>query len=186
MLEVYAPAEDTFLLADVLANAQLAGKAVLEIGCGSGYLTKIIAEKRATVTAVDINPAAVEATKNLLKENKLIANVFISDLFESVDGEFDLIVFNPPYLPENEDDEVAGSDIRYSGGRSGREIIERFVKESANHLVAGGKIMILISTLTGERETIALFEKFGFITRPIAHKKISWEELILLEAKPRL
>jgi release factor glutamine methyltransferase len=182
MPDVYAPAEDTFLLADVLGKEQIENKAVLEIGCGSGCLTKIMAEKKAVVTAVDINPAAVEATKKLLSEEKLNGQVFLSDLFSNVAGKFDLIVFNPPYLPENEDDEVAGSDARYSGGRSGREIIERFVKESATHLGAGGKIMILISTLTGERETIALFEKFGFITRPIVHKKIDWEELVVIEA----
>jgi release factor glutamine methyltransferase len=180
---IYAPAEDTFLLADVLQKENLQGRAVLEIGCGSGFLTKLMVEKKAIVTAVDINPAAVEATKKLLKENKLIVQVLLSDLFENVSGEFDLIVFNPPYLPENEDDEKVGSDIRYSGGPTGREIIERFVKESANHLVAGGKIMILISTLTGERETIALFEKFDFITRSIVRKKIDWEELIVLEAR---
>jgi len=180
--QIYAPAEDTFLLADVLRKEQIGNKAVLEIGCGSGFLTKLMAEKKAVVTAVDINPSAVEATKKLLSEEKLKAHVFISDLFSNVAGKFDLIVFNPPYLPESEDDEVAGSDARYSGGRSGREIIERFVKESANHLVAGGKIMILISILTGERETIALFEKFGFITSVRARKKIDWEELVVLEA----
>jgi len=182
MPDVYAPAEDTFLLAEVLQKENFAGKSVLEIGCGSGFLTKLMAEKKAIVTAVDINPAAVEATKKLLSEKKLVAHVFQSDLFDKVSGKFDLIVFNPPYLPENEEDKIVGSDVRYSGGRSGREIIERFVKESANHLKNNGKVLLLISSVTGENEIKELFELSGFITSVRARKKIDWEELIVLEA----
>jgi len=180
--QIYAPAEDTFLLADVLRKEQIGNKAVLEIGCGSGFLTKLMAEKKAIVTAVDINPAAVEATKKLLSEEKLDGQVFQSDLFSNVAGKFDIIVFNPPYLPESEDDEIAGKDVRYSGGKSGREIIEKFIRQSGKHLKSDGKVLLLVSSVTGEQDVISEFIRNGFIVHAIASKKIDWEELIVLEA----
>ncbi|MEM7813684.1 MAG: methyltransferase [Candidatus Aenigmatarchaeota archaeon] len=180
--EVYAPAEDTWLLADVLAHERLMGKDVLEIGCGSGFLTKIIAKKGARVTAVDINPAAVAATKKILGEEKLDGHVFASDLFSNVLGAFDLIVFNPPYLPEGAEDAIVGSDARYSGGKTGREVIEKFVQQSKGRLKAGGKILLLISSVTGERDVISEFAKNGFAARPLVRRKIDWEELVVVEA----
>jgi len=186
MNDVYSPAEDTFLLADVLEREQLTGRAVLEIGCGSGYLTKIMAERKANVTAIDINPAAVEATKKLLSVEKSSVHIVQSDLFVKVRGKFDLIVFNPPYLPEGDGDKIAGSDTRYSGGRSGRKTIERFVIDCAAHMSEGGKALILISSLTGERAVCSLFEENGFAVHVIARKKVPWEELIVIEARCRL
>jgi release factor glutamine methyltransferase len=182
-MEVYAPDEDTFLLADVLKKENLAQKDVLEIGCGSGYLTRIMAEKGAQVTAVDINPAAVEATKKLLSEEKLNGKVFPSDIFSNVVGTFDMVVFNPPYLPENEDDEVVGSDERYSGGKSGREAVERFIHQSGKYLRPAGKILLLISSVTGEQDVFSEFIKSGFAARALARKKLDWEELVIFEAK---
>jgi len=179
---IYAPAEDTFLLADVLRKEQIGNKAVLEIGCGSGFLTKLMAEKKAVVTAVDINPAAVEATKKLLSEEKLNGQVFLSDLFSNVAGKFDLIVFNPPYLPENEEDKIVGSDRRYSGGSTGRAVIEKFIEQSKKHLKSGGKLLLLVSSVTGEQDVISEFIRNGFIAHAIASKKIDWEELMVLEA----
>jgi release factor glutamine methyltransferase len=183
MDEVYTPAEDTYLLADALAKERLAGSAVLEIGCGSGYLTKILTENRAKVTAVDINPAAIEATKKLLSEKRLVAQVFLSDLFDKVRGVFDLIVFNPPYLPEDEQDNIAGKDIRYSGGKSGRDVIEKFISRSRKYLKPDGKVLLLVSSLTGEKEVFSIFAKHGFIARAVARKKIDWEEIVVLCAK---
>lgn len=180
--EVYSPAEDTFLLSDILEREQLAGKDVLEVGCGSGYLTAIAAKKGARTVAVDINPAAVEATKRLLRERNLAANVFLSDLFENVHGKFDVIVFNPPYLPEDEEDALAGSDRRYSGGKTGRETIEKFMAGAGRRLKPRGRILLLISSLTGEQEIISEFVRNGFAARAIARKKLDWEELVVIEA----
>lgn len=184
-MEVYSPAEDSFLLARAIERENLQGRAVLEIGCGSGFLTEIAARAGANVTAVDINPMAVEATKKVLSEKKLAASVFLSDLFDSVDGKFDLIVFNPPYLPESEDEPV-GSDERYSGGRTGRDVIARFIEKIKSHLKSDGKVLLLVSSLTGEQEVLSLFEKNGFSARAVERKKIEWEELIVLETERSL
>ena len=62
--EVYEPSEDTFLMEKVLP-LNLEGKKVLEIGCGSGFLSVECALRGGKVTAVDINKNALDETKNL-------------------------------------------------------------------------------------------------------------------------
>lgn len=90
-------------MADFIDKQQLAGKALLEIGCGSGFLSLVAAKGGALVTAVDINPDAVETTKRNAIDNGFpgIA-VLRSDLFSALpDTNFDVIVVNPPYFPKN-------------------------------------------------------------------------------------
>src|SRR3989338_1117492 len=99
---VYYPREDSELLAKVIDSLDLKGKAVLETGCGSGFLSILMAKKCADVTAVDINTEAVEITGKNAAANGAKINTFISDLFSAVGGTFDIIVFNPPYLPVEE------------------------------------------------------------------------------------
>jgi len=173
---VYEPREDSMLLAKTLERLKLKGAAALEIGCGSGFLSVLLAKKKADVTAVDINPEAVETTKLNAKASKTHVNAFQSDLFSSVEGRFDLIVFNPPYLPAEE------RDVTYSGGKSGRDTIEKFIVQAKKYLNPGGGVMIVISSLTGEKEVIELFKEQGMKATVIDKEKVPWEELIVLGA----
>ena len=175
---VYYPREDSLLIAKVLENTDVKGKTVLEIGCGSGFLSVLLAKKGASVTAVDISEEAVETTKTNAETNGTKITILKSDLFSSVGGKFGLIVFNPPYLPV-EDGET---DFTYAGGLSGRETIERFVSGVKDYLLPNGIVLIVISSLTGEKETTNLFEKEGMKSRVVAREKIPWEELIVLES----
>ncbi|MBU0532102.1 50S ribosomal protein L11 methyltransferase [Candidatus Micrarchaeota archaeon] len=78
-------------------NNMFVGERVLEIGPGSGVISKMALEKGATeVIAVDINPAAVEATKKLVPE----AIVLEGNLFDKVNGVFDTIILHPLGLRE--------------------------------------------------------------------------------------
>ena len=175
---VYYPREDSLLIAKVLENTDVKGKTVLEIGCGSGFLSVLLAKKGASVTAVDISEEAVETTKTNAETNGTKITILKSDLFSSVGGKFGLIVFNPPYLPVEEGE----TDFTYAGGLSGRETIERFVSDAKDHLLPNGTVLIVISSLTGEKETTNLFEKEGMKSRVVAREKIPWEELIVLES----
>ena len=65
---VYEPAEDSWLMARHIPQFQ---GSVLEIGCGSGIISMHLAQRGNVVTAIDINPKAVEATKFNSKENDL-------------------------------------------------------------------------------------------------------------------
>ncbi|MDI6721150.1 MAG: methyltransferase [Candidatus Aenigmarchaeota archaeon] len=176
---VYYPAEDTFLLVDVIENLHMKDKKVLDVGCGSGFLSLLCASKGAGVTAVDIDEDAVEAAKANSISNDSRISALVSDLFEKVSGVYDYILFNPPYLPKEEDED---SDITYTGGATGREIIERFISQCKNHLSENGKVFLVISSLTGQEEVFTLFNENGFSVKVVAKEKIDWEELIAIEA----
>jgi len=176
---VYEPREDSLLLAEALERLKLADKKVLEVGCGSGFLSILAAKKKAAVTSVDINPEAVRITKENAAKNGIKIEAAQSDLFSSVNKTFDIIIFNPPYLPVEEGE----TDAIYSGGKTGRETVERFVDQAENHLNPGGIILLLISSLTGEKEVIELFEKRNMKASAIMREKVPWEELIVLECQ---
>jgi release factor glutamine methyltransferase len=90
-------------MADFLEKQQLAGKTFLEIGSGSGFLSLVAAKRGALVTAVDINPDAVEATKKNAADNGFPNIVVLqSDIFSAIpDKSFDVIIVNPPYFPKD-------------------------------------------------------------------------------------
>src|SRR3972149_6876211 len=72
---------------------------VLDMGTGSGVNAILAASKSADVVAVDINPVAVEAARNNAVLNGVADRIEVrsSDVFSNVDGEFDLIIFDPPF-----------------------------------------------------------------------------------------
>lgn len=93
---VYQTSVDTELMC---AAVRLRGyEAVLEVGCGCGAITLLLAQKCLFAEGLDINPLAVKnARRNA--EHLGITNVafFASDVFDKVAGSYDVIVFNPPY-----------------------------------------------------------------------------------------
>ena len=163
---IYCPAEDSLLLAEYLEKQDLQGKNVLEVGTGSGFVSIVAAKKGAEVDACDINPDAIECAEINAKSNNAKINFFTSDLFSNVKGSYDIIIFNPPYLPEDEDDSIAGKDI----------IIERFLKGAHGYLKKGGYILLITSSLTGKL-------KHSFSSEVVARKKVWMEELILHKLK---
>ncbi len=172
---VYCPREDSVLMAKAIENLCLKDKKILDMGCGSGFLSILMAMDN-NVTAADINEKAVKVAKENARKNNAEVKTVESDLFSSIKESFDVIVFNSPYLPTEE------NDITYSGGRSGRDTIEKFIIGAKNHLNKGGIILLLISSLTGKKEVIGLFEKNGFKAEINSRKKIPWEELMIIEA----
>jgi release factor glutamine methyltransferase len=175
---VYYPREDSELLADVLMQLNLKGKKCLEMGCGCGLLAIIMARKGAIVTAADKNMEAVSVSReNALHAGQEI-NIHSSDLFSEISGKFYLIVFNPPYLPGDDHEKI---EITYYGGPDGRQTIKKFLEEAKNFLKKNGRILLLISTITGEKEVWDLAMDMGYSIREIARKKVPFEELIVLE-----
>ena len=146
MPHVYQPAEDSQLL---LRHASLRFKGtILDMGTGSGYLAVEAAQypSVSSVVAVDINPEAVETTKQRAQSRNVDVDVRLGGLFEPINDEvFDLIMFNAPYLPsEGEPDEPS-----WSGGSIGKEILVRFLDEARNYLKPDGEILVVYSDKTG-------------------------------------
>ena len=175
---IYYPREDSLLMAKIIENMPIHNGKVLEMGCGSGFLSILTAKRWFDVTAVDINENAIETTKSNAKQTAVNVVAFKSDLFSSVKEKFDIIVFNPPYLPVEEGE----NDKTYAGGKTGRETVEKFISTVKRHLKPNGIVLLLISSLTGEKEVIELFEKQKMKTTIIAREKIPWEELIIIRA----
>ena len=147
MEEVYKPGEDSYLLQRWVEK--LVSGNVLDMGTGSGIQGVSAALKKEvdSVLAVDINPATlIEAEKRAFSNKVQDKLVFLlSDLFESVAGVFDWILFNTPYLPsEGEVDEAS-----WAGGATGGEIIKRFLRDAVDYLAPGGSILMIYSSYSG-------------------------------------
>ncbi|MDD4878028.1 MAG: methyltransferase [Candidatus Nanoarchaeia archaeon] len=169
---IYEPSDDSYLL-EKHVNKYAKGK-VLEVGTGSGILAKAAFKKTKDVLAVDINPESVKHVKSLG------IKAICSDLFANVEGKFDLIIFNPPYLPfeRKEDRETA---LQVAGGKKGHEIIKKFLKQAKKHLEKNGKILLLFSSLSGDIEGIMAKEEYKF--RKIDEKPLFFEKLLVYELR---
>lgn len=92
----------TKLLLDFIENLSLKNKTFLELGCGCGIISVLAAQKKAIVTATDINDVALSALISNAKDNQVSIEIIQSDLFEKLQGKtFDYIIINPPYYPKN-------------------------------------------------------------------------------------
>lgn len=147
-MTVYQPREDSHLLAKKILEKDLSGKKCLDMGTGSGIIAeKMVRSGAEKVVAVDINEEAVEEAREKLDEYENV-EVFQSDLFENVDRKFDLIAFNPPYLPgAGDESDLEGEEI-WRGGESGEEFTEQFLKASEDYLSENGEVIFVVSSLS--------------------------------------
>ncbi len=148
---VYEPAEDSYLL--IKALEVKGNEKILDMGTGCGIIALHLAKKGCKVVAVDINEKAIENAKKNAKANGLKIDFRKSNLFEAINEKFDLIVFNPPYLP------TKGEDLAWDGGRDGIEIIKKFLEDAKNYLERDGMIYIVLSSLCNIEKLKKLFEK---------------------------
>lgn len=163
---IYEPREDSFLLQKYVKK-YAKGK-VLDLGAGSGIQAITALEKTKNVLAADIDPEAVK----LLKKKGI--NAKVSNLFSNVKGKFDLIIFNPPYLPEDKR-EPKDSALATTGGKKGYEIIGRFLKQAKKFLKKEGKILMVFSSLTGDVEE--MIKKYDYNFKKLEEKKLFFEKL---------
>lgn len=147
-MTVYQPREDSNLLAKQILEKNLKGMRCLDMGTGSGIIAeKMIRVGAEKVVAADINPEAVKEASEKL-EDKENVTVIESDLFENIEGKFDLIAFNPPYLPGDELDEDMEDREIWRGGESGEEFTEEFLETAKEYLKADGEIFFVVSSLS--------------------------------------
>lgn len=151
--EVYDPAEDTFLLLETIDVHH--DDAVFEIGTGTGIIALFCAQKKADVICSDINPYAIYLTQKNITRNKqkLQGSIQVrkGSLFSVLkDGEqFNLIIFNPPYLPTSENEYIGGTgwfDKAVSGGRTGLDLTTQYLRKLSAHLKPLGRAFTLFSS----------------------------------------
>jgi release factor glutamine methyltransferase len=179
--DVYDPSDDTMLLANNLSAKK--NDVVLEIGVGSGYVSLVAAQIARIVVGTDVNPYAIKLAKLNAKLNS-ISNVefILGDLFSPIEGRFDLILMNPPYLQEVEGIEHRYIDLSWNGGQNGRMITDRFLQEVENYLKTTGRILMVQSSHSDYNKTIKVLSGKGFGVKTIAEKRLFFETLYLIEA----
>lgn len=148
----------------MLAQPVPGGGSILDLCAGTGLLAVLAArEHRANVVAVDISRRAALNTRINARLNGVTVTVIRGDLFEPLDGRrFDLIVSNPPYLPTPDGSPGSHSSARaWEAGPSGREYLDRICREAPGHLRPGGALLLVHSSVCGERPTISALEAAG-------------------------
>jgi len=173
---VYQPAEDSALLANTASERVDAGDRALDVGTGSGYVAAELAAAGADSVGVDISPLACrEADDNGVP-------VVRGDLLAPFRDEvFDLVVFNPPYLPTPEDAEWDDwMEHALSGGEDGRRLVDPFLDSVARVLASGGEALLLVSSLTDPDAVVAYAREQGLAGERLASEKHPYEALVVL------
>ena len=137
----------------VLKEALPESPRILDVGTGSGVIALTLAGELPTadVTAVDVSPDALALARENAERLALTGRVqwVSSDLLEAVEGAFDLIIANLPYIPGGE---IAGlaREVQHDpvlaldGGPVGTEIMERLIDQARGHLKPGGRLALEI------------------------------------------
>ncbi|MFE0547770.1 HemK2/MTQ2 family protein methyltransferase [Streptomyces sp. NPDC058891] len=160
---VYVPQRDTVLLQRALHRETLLPRAaVLDVGTGTGVLALAAASRGACVTAVDISwPAVWTARLNALLARTPV-RVLHGDLTAPVAGcTFDLILTNPPYVPEPSVPPRRGSARAWEAGRDGRQILDRICRDAPPLLRRGGVLLVVHSAISGVGTTLARIRDAG-------------------------
>ncbi|MDE1865415.1 MAG: methyltransferase [Candidatus Micrarchaeota archaeon] len=167
---VYYPREDSYLLAE--AVSEHARGEVLDLGTGSGIQGITAALNGCSVTFSDIDGRSLEAARSNAKGNNVGGGFILSDMFSGIDGRFDTIIFNPPYLPSGQKRELA-----LDGGKAGRELIEIFLTDYKRHLKPGGVALLLESSFSSYEKEVAAG------ARALARAHYFFEDLVVLELR---
>lgn len=182
-MNFYKPEEDSFLLAKVIQRyIKLLNKKkikvlrILDLGTGSGIQAKnciTCGIKPSQILSVDINTNALREAKKLKVETKK------SDLFEKIDKKFNLIIFNPPYLPKHKFDSKSDT----TGGKKGDETIIKFIKQLKKHLEKKGNSFLLTSSHTPKKRWTKEAKKQKLKIIKVETKKLFYEELYVWDIK---
>lgn len=130
---------------------------VLDIGTGSGAIAVSLKESCPLwqVTASDLSVDALELARENAKLNQVDISFIQSDVFEVISDSFDIIVSNPPYISENDKDEV-GLNVLASepkmalfADEDGLAIYRQIIERAAKHLSPQGKLYFEIGYKQG-------------------------------------
>lgn len=178
--DVYQPAEDSYLLAETVAEEGDIGAddLVLEVGTGSGFVAEYLqTETDDRIVASDLNPHACEQARE--RGVEVVQGNLVGPFR---DGVFDIVAFNPPYLPREplaeRDDWM---EVALTGGETGREVIEGFIDTVSRVLAPEGSVYLLVSTMTGVDEVVEYAASRGFSAAAVRDESFPYETLTVLK-----
>ena len=166
---VLIPRQDTEVLVEEVLKVLKPGMRVLDMCTGSGCILISLLKlgKEIQGTAVDLSEEALEVAKRNAKKLNVDATFLHSDLFECVEGNYDVIVSNPPYIRTDVirglQEEVRLHDpfMALDGKEDGLYFYREIVKESVSHLCKGGMLYFEIGHDQGN-DVKRLMEDVGF------------------------
>ncbi len=177
---VYLPSDDTNLMLDVLKDELKYNtfNNTLEIGPGNAFLALEIYNYSENTTVVDINSMVIDYIKDIKEKYKLNRlNIIYGDLFNKLNSKkYDLIVFNPPYVPSE-----AIENYATDGGIEGSEIIIKFINNLNIHLTNKGICYLLISSHNQPKKIYKQIIKNNLNYKILREKNIFFENLIILK-----
>ncbi|MDP8888344.1 MAG: methyltransferase [Thermoproteota archaeon] len=178
---MYAPSDDTFLLADCIR--QYSGSRALEIGVGSGLLLDILEKNFTYVAGSDIDLQALQHCKQ--QKTTSSANILLvcCDAGSAFGiGKFDLIVSNPPYLP-NDDNGSSNNilDPTVHGGPTGIETTAHFINSALPLLAGDGKLLIVISSFANYSALDKVVLENNMHKKVVKEKRLFYETLSIVE-----
>jgi SAM-dependent methyltransferase len=146
-------------------------KFAADIGCGSGAGAILIAEEcpAAQISAVDINPKALQLTRvNAELSNTHQVSAIQSNLLDGVEEKLDLIVDNPPYMLDTQE-----RVYRHGGGNLGEGLSQKIVKTALHRLAPGGRLLLYtgVAIVCGEDPLL------GFVKRELTECRWAYEEI---------
>jgi release factor glutamine methyltransferase len=170
---MYFPKEDSFFLSEIVSGYLKKNKLkefkALDMGTGSAIQAETLSKftEKKNILCIDLDEEALnEAKRKGFKALK-------SNLFSKIRDKFEIITFNPPYLPEDKFDK----EIDTSGGKKGDETILKFLKQSKSRLNKSGKIFLLLSNLTPRKRINQEIKKIKFKAEKLAEKSLFFEKL---------
>lgn len=186
------PRPETEELVDLIKKQTLSKPArILDVGCGSGVLgltlAKDLGPNCSDLTLVDLSPEALSLTQENADLLEVEATFLESDLFSNVEGTFDLIVANLPYIAESERENLE-PEVQHDpamalySGTNGLDLLRIFCSQCEDYLNPGGTIALEVGYDQGEIVTeflnqaglnqVSLHADLNGILRfPIAHKR---------------
>lgn len=175
---VYRPSDDTFLLARAVAAAVGAGTRFLEVGCGAALASLVAARAGAKVTCTDVNPRAVALARHNARENQLALDAVETDLLAGLAGPFDVVAFNPPYLPTSPDEYIPGPlNLAFDGGPDGNAVVLRFVEQLGRLRPLPATVLVVHSSLADPQALRAAMAALGYRNDVAAQESHFFEQL---------
>jgi len=164
---VFPPALTSELLRDAVLAEVRENDRVLDMGTGSGVNAILAASRSTDVLGVDVNPVAVEAAVANAARNGVADRITfrVSDVFDEVHGQFDLIVFDPPFrwFAPRDLIEASMADENYAA-------LTRFLTEAAGHLTPDGRILMFFGTSGDLDYLYRVADENGFVRETVSSK----------------
>jgi release factor glutamine methyltransferase len=169
---LYLPSEDSIFLSNTVGDYH--GQLALEVGTSSGIILKELSKNFGIVIGTDTDFDSLRQLQSVLINHRLICCDAASALHNI---EFDLIVTNPPYLP----DDPKYVDKTIDGGPTGIEVSIHILTSVLDKLSEKGKILIVVSSLSEKKKLGSFISENNLIMKQIAQKDLFYESLEILE-----